>query len=180
MHTEAKGSVQTENTIESVWELCRQRMWKEAYRILGSRQDSEDAVMDAVERMIRNLHKIRFLSEDDLLALSVIYVRHTAIDIYNRNKSAPVAMEVLPEETSTDGPEERVMLSALEKQILALLAEMPAAMRDVLNLHMHFGFSIREIADALELSGTTVRVRLSRGRKWLREKLSEKGVDLYG
>jgi len=89
-------------------------------------------------------------------------------------------MEVLPEETSTDGPEERVMLSALEKQILALLAEMPAAMRDVLNLHMHFGFSIREIADALELSGTTVRVRLSRGRKWLREKLSEKGVDLYG
>ena len=40
--------------------------------------------------------------------------------------------------------------------------------------------SIGEIAESLGISGGTVRTRLSRGRKWLKEKLAEKGVDVHG
>lgn len=171
----------TEITLETIWELCRDRMWREAYRILGSRTDSEDAVMDAVERIARNIHKFRHLTEGELLALSAIYARHTAIDIYNRRKTGPVPVEdVNMEESAMEDPAESAILSDLEELIFRLLGEMPAAMRDVLNLHLHFGFSIGEIADALDISGGTVRTRLSRGRKWLKEKLAEKGVDVYG
>ena len=170
-----------EQTLEHIWNLCRRCMWQEAYKILGSRADSEDAVMDAVERMAKNLPKLRHREDNELIALSIIYTRHTAIDIYNRKKSGPVPVEDLTmEEASLADPAENTVAGDLEDMVYRLLGEMPAAMRDVLNLHMHFGLSIGEIADALGISGGTVRTRLSRGRKWLRERLAEKGVDVYG
>lgn len=171
----------TEVTLETVWNLCRERMWREAYRILGTRADSEDAVMDAVERIARNIHKFRHLTDGELLALSAIYTRHTAIDIYNRKKTGPVPVEdVNREETVMEDPADTTLLADLEDIICRLLGEMPAAMRDVLNLHLHYGLSIGEIAESLGISGGTVRTRLSRGRKWLKEKLAEKGVDVHG
>ena len=171
----------TETSLETVWNLCRERMWREAYRILGSRADSEDAVMDAIERIARNIHKFRHLEDGEIIALSVIYTRHTAIDIYNRKKTGPVPVEDADmEKADFTDPGQAAMLEDLEELIFRLLSEMPAAMRDVLNLHFHYGYSEREIADALNISGGTVRTRLSRGRKWLREKLAEKGVDVNG
>lgn len=171
----------TEMTLETVWNLCRDRMWREAWKILGSRTDSEDAVMDAVERIARNIHKFRHLEDGEIIALSVIYTRHTAIDIYNRKKTGPVPVEdVTMEEAFVPDPAEEAITGDLENMICRLLSEMPAAMRDVLNLHLHFGFSIGEIAESLGVSGGTVRTRLSRGRKWLKEKLAERGVDVYG
>ena len=171
----------TETSLETVWNLCRDRMWREAYRILGSRADSEDAVMDAIERIARNIRKFRHLEDGEIIALSVIYTRHTAIDIYNRKKTGPVPVEDTDmEKADWDDPARRTVLEDLEELIFRLLSEMPAAMRDVLNLHFHYGYSEREIAEALHISGGTVRTRLSRGRKWLKEKLAEKGVDVYG
>ena len=172
----------TEQTLETVWNLGRERMWQTAYRILGNRADSEDAVMDATERIARNIGKFRYLEDGEVIALAVIYTRHTAIDIYNRKKISPVPVEEITEEErgyDTD-PAEKAVLGDLEDLIYRLLSEMPSAMRDVLNLHLHYGFSIWEISDALGISGGTVRTRLSRGRKWLRDRLTEQGVDVYG
>ncbi|MBQ8401554.1 MAG: hypothetical protein IJX14_06450, partial [Clostridia bacterium] len=53
----------TEQTLETVWNLGRERMWQTAYRILGNRADSEDAVMDATERIARNIGKFRYLED---------------------------------------------------------------------------------------------------------------------
>ena len=171
----------TETSLETIWNLCRDRMWREAYKILGSRVDSEDAVMDAIERIARNIRKFRHLEDGEIIALSVIYTRHTAIDIYNRKKTGPVPVEDTDmEKADFTDPGQAAMLEDLEELIFRLLSEMPAAMRDVLNLHFHYGYSDREIAEALNLSGGTVRTRLSRGRRWLKEKLAEKGVDVYG
>lgn len=169
-------------TLETVWELCRERMWQTAYKILGNRADSEDAVMDATERIARNIQKFRQLEDGEVIALAVIYARHTAIDIYNRKKLAPVPVEEITEEEPIQeaDPAEKAVLGDLEDMICRLLSEMPSAMRDVLNLHVHYGFSIGEIAEALGIPGGTVRTRLSRGRKWLRERLTEQGVDVYG
>ncbi|MBQ8641558.1 MAG: sigma-70 family RNA polymerase sigma factor [Clostridia bacterium] len=169
-----------EQTLETIWQVCRERMWREAYKILGSRADSEDAVMDAVERIARNLHKFRYLEDGELIALSVIYTRHTAIDIYNRKKTDPVPVEDITMEETVEDPAEKAILGDLEDLICRLLPEMPEAMRDVLNLHLHYGLSIGEIAESLDISGGAVRTRLSRGRKWLKDRLAEKGVDVYG
>ncbi len=166
--------------MEHLWTLCRERMWREACRILRDPHEAEDAVMDAIERMTRHQKKLAACDDGELIALSVIYTRHTAIDIYNRRKKAPVPMEELTLTEVEPDPAEATTAGDLEDRIYRLLNEMPTAMRDVLNLHVHYSYSIGEIADALHITGGTVRTRLSRGRKWLKERLAEEGVEIYG
>lgn len=167
------------HTLESIWELCRETMWRTAYRILGNREDSEDAVMDAVVRMAKNIAKLEMLEDGELIALSLIYTRHTAIDIYNRKLREPIPVEKMEDPAEEDSdPAEISILGSLEDMVYRLLLEMPTGMRDVMNLSVHYGMGNREIAEALGLSEGTVRTRLSRGRKWLKAKLEEKGVML--
>lgn len=154
-------------------------MWCTAYRILGNREDSEDSVMDAVVRMAKNITKLEMLENGELIALSVIYTRHTAIDIFNRNSRRPIPVEEMDDPAEEDSdPREITILGDLEDIAYRLLLEMPAGMRDVMNLSIHYGMENREIAEALRLPEGTVRTRLSRGRKWLKKKLAEKGVML--
>lgn len=167
------------HTMDSIWELCQRTMWRTAYRILGNREDSEDAVMDAVVRMAKNITKLEMLEDGELIALSVIYTRHTAIDIFNRNSRRPIPVEEMDDPAEEDSdPQEITILGDLEDIVYRLLLEMPAGMRDVMNLSVHYGMENREIAEALRLPEGTVRTRLSRGRKWLKKKLTEKGVML--
>ena len=77
------------NPAEIVWEAAKGIMYNEAYSILRNRADSEDAVMEAMVRIIRSEEKFRPLGCNDMRALAVIYVRNTAIDIYNRNRKIP-------------------------------------------------------------------------------------------
>lgn len=167
------------HTMESIWELCQNIMWRTAYEVLGNREDSEDAVMDAVVRMAKNITKLEMLEDGELIALSVIYTRHTAIDIYNRNSRRPIPVEEMDDPAEEDSdPQEITILGDLEDIVYQMLLEMPAGMRDVMNLSVHYGMENREIAEALRLPEGTVRTRLSRGRKWLKKKLAEKGVML--
>ncbi len=167
-------------TMEHMWNLCRERMWREAYRILRDIPEAEDAVMDAIERMTRHFGKLRNLPDEELLALSVIYTRHTAIDLYNKRKKAPVPLEELTLTEIEPDPAEKAAAVDLEERIGRLLANMPAGMREVLQLHIHYGLDTSEIAEALHIKGGTVRTRLSRGRKWLKERLAEEGVVIHG
>lgn len=165
------------HTLADIWSLCQTAMWKTAWRILHDRADSEDAVMDAVERMAKNLPRLSSLPAEELISLSVIYTRHTAIDIYDRHRRDPIPVEAMedPADPDTD-PETLVMLGDTETFAYTLLCEMPDAMRDVMNLSVYYGMTNREIAQALALPEGTVRTRLSRGRAWLRQKLREKGM----
>ncbi len=166
-------------TLETIWALCQDPMWKTAYRILNKREDSEDAVMDAMVRMAKNLPKLAHLPDGDIVALSVIYTRHTAIDIYNRHRRDPIPVEEMDDPADDDADPVAIhILGDLEDFVYRQLLEMPSAMRDVMNLSVHYGMTNREIAEALHLSEGTVRTRLSRGRKWLRKQLEEKGVML--
>jgi len=174
---------ETEDILEKIWRVCKDTMWRQAWRILGSRADAEDALMDAMERIARNRHKFDRLQEGELIALARIYVRHTAIDIYNRRKNAPVLLEDQLEDADmaqAADPAESVLLDTLTEAVYGLLAEMPPAMRDVLQLHCRYELSAEEIAASLDLRTGTVRTRLSRARRWLKEKLAEKGMDVYG
>lgn len=135
--------------------------------------------MDAVVRMAKNITKLEMLEDGELIALSVIYTRHTAIDIFNRNSRRPIPVEEMDDPAEEDSdPQEITILGDLEDIAYRLLLEMPAGMRDVMNLSIHYGMENREIAEALRLPEGTVRTRLSRGRKWLKKKLMEKGVML--
>ena len=79
-----------------VWAEAKDAMYREACRILRNRPDAEDAVMDAMERIVKNESKFSGLGCNDSVALAVIYVRNTAIDLYRENQKRPLPVEELP------------------------------------------------------------------------------------
>ena len=162
-------------TSRTVWDCANGVMYRTAYEILGNRADAEDAVMDAMYRIVRNEKKFDGLAESDMRALAVIYVRRTAIDIYRKNRKRPYPMEELPENADiADSPEAVITAEDSADGLLLLIRQMPPSYRDVLLLRCRYGMNDREIADVLGIHGGTVRTRLSRARAWLKEKLAEK------
>ncbi|MBE6710896.1 MAG: sigma-70 family RNA polymerase sigma factor [Ruminococcaceae bacterium] len=163
------------NTARTVWECANGTMYRAAYEILGNRADAEDAVMDAMCRIVRNEDKFAGLADCDIRALAAIYARRTAIDIYRKNRRKPYPMDDLPEEMDfTDSPEAVVTAEDSAERLLRLIGQMPPSYRDVLLLRVRYGMSDREIAETLGIHGGTVRTRMSRARTWLEKKLAEK------
>lgn len=84
------------------------------------------------------------------------------------------------DESDTDFAEadDRIAAQGARAYLLDALARLPQHDRDVLVLIAWEDFSYGEVADALGIPAGTVRSRLSRARRALRELLSEKGNEL--
>lgn len=68
---------------------------------------------------------------------------------------------------------EGVPLPAAELSLLEQVANLPEKQRTVLHLHYYEGYSLREIAQILEVSVPAVKMRLKRGREALRKECVE-------
>lgn len=151
-----------------VWLWAKDAMLREALRILRNQADAEDAAGDAMERIVKNEAKFSSLSRNETVSLAVIYVRNTAINLYNANRRRPLPLEELPEEVDFSGsPEEETIAKDAEARLLALIEVMPPAYRDPLLLKVKYEMDIGEIAAVLGIRNGTVRTRLSRARSWL-------------
>lgn len=169
---------------EQIWKVSRGVMYHTAYNVLRDPTDTEDAVMDAMERICRNVSKFTDLPPERTRVLAMIYTRNAAIDLYRKRKRQPYPLgDWNPEDTPGAACGDAVLEVEgmfLTELIDRLLDEMPCAMRDVLMLRISFDYSDSEIASALGIRPGTVRTRLHRGREWLKSALSEKGVTVDG
>ena len=59
------------------------------------------------------------------------------------------------------------------KDLMKLIATMPAGFRTVFNLYAVEGFTHKDIGEMLGISETTSRTQLSRARTWLQNKIKE-------
>ena len=151
-----------------VWLWAKDAMLREALRILRNQTDAEDAVGDAMERIVKNESKFSVLNRNETVSLAVIYVRNTAINLYNANRRRPLPLEELPEDADFSGsPEEEAVAKDSADRLLALIEAMPPAYRDPLLLKVKYDMDIGQIAAVLGIRNGTVRTRLSRARSWL-------------
>ena len=163
---------------ELIWECARGLMYHTAYGILKNRTDAEDAMMDAMARIVKHEKKFTGLECNNMRALAVIYVRNTAIDLYNRNAKQPYPTDEFPTEyTEAPSPEEEVVGKDSAALLLAAIEKMPPSYRDVLLLAGKYGMSNGEIAEVLHLDNGTVRTRMSRARAILKETMKQNEGD---
>jgi RNA polymerase sigma-70 factor (ECF subfamily) len=171
-----RGKENSERPAERVWRQAKDVMLREARRILGNTADAEDAVMDAMERILKNEEKFLSLGCNETRALAVIYVRNTAIDLYNANAKRPLPFAELPEDVDTSaGPDEEAEAEDAAARLLRLIEAMPPSYRDVLLLRVHYEMTNEEIAAVLGLTSGTVRTRMSRAREWLKKQERRSG-----
>jgi len=142
------------------------------YRMLGQRQDAEDAAQETFVRVLKNLH--RWDQTRDfvpwLLAIAGNRCR-TALAARRRRPIAEPAVELLAD----DAPDERPGQHLAEEVHLAL-AELRAEYREAFVLFHEQELSYAEIAAAMDVPLGTVKTWVHRARREMIDYLRRRGA----
>lgn len=141
-----------------------------AYGILGNRTLAHDAVQEAFIEAHCCLASLR---EPEAFAGWLRRIVFKQCDRITRRKTPPLvpldAAFGLP--TTEAGPAELLERREFQRQVTAVIEELPEAQRVVISLFYLSGYSQREVAELLELSTSQVNNRLHSARKQLKERM---------
>lgn len=160
-------------------------MYSVAYGVLKHRQDAEDAVNDAMCKIMKYLSKFEQTADETVCNMVVIciksIVRNKAIDKYNKKKRlAEHEVDcrykdeasdefVLPDfEDEAFALEDMVIRKEECKIVRNALLTLTEDMQNAINLVYMCGYSCVEAADFLGISDAAVRARLFKARRKLK------------
>src|SRR5262245_11435484 len=153
-------------------------LYRFCLRMTGNRAESEDLVQDVFMRMLK--HRESFKPDTGFTPWMFRIARNVAVDSLRRSSRAPQAepdLDVRP--ADQPGSDERVVEREQTGLLRRALLELPPDRREVLLLSRYEMKSYEEVAEALGVSVGTVKTRVHRAIKQLRELyqgLQEKGV----
>jgi RNA polymerase sigma-70 factor, ECF subfamily len=160
-------------------EMYKDKIYHLAYRMLGNRQEAEDAVQETFLKLYTNLHRY----DDNLKFSTWLYRIGTNLCIDRlRKKRAVYSLDaevdggegadyyaLMPSDEDT--PEKQVILSETQMQIRHAIDTLPEKYKSVVVLRYLNDLSLQEISEVLNMPVTTVKTRVHRGREYLRKKL---------
>ena len=166
-------------TWDEVAERYGRKIYTIAYRLTGDPDEAKDLAQDVFVRVYRNLDKYQPGTFDGWLYR---VTKNLFLDRVRRRRR--VRMEALPDEDWREpaedgpGPAEHLERGLLRGDIEAAILDLPPTFRTAVVLCDVQGLSYDEIADATGWPLGTVRSRIHRGRKQLRQALgSREGRD---
>lgn len=145
-----------------------------AMRYLKNGADAEDVVQESFIKAFQKLHQ--FKGEVTFGAWLKRIVINKSIDFLKAKKQQTVALDENYLQVSEDEDwtiENDITLD----QVKSAIAKLPDKYRYVVMMFLIEGFDHREIAQVLQLTETTSRTRLLRGKAYLKELLKDK---VYG
>lgn len=138
-----------------------QQLYRIAKSILRNDEDCADATQEAVARGFASLHTLK---QDRYAQTWLIRILIHECYRISRGRGRTVSLDS-EEYVEAPAPESDSDYSDLYEA----LSRLPADMRIVLELYYFEGYSIREIADILQLAVGTVKSRMSRARDQLKK-----------
>lgn len=156
------------------------RLYRLAYRFTGSRHDAEDLVQSLLVKLVTQEAR---LAAVDLpgpwmaRALYHLYVDHTR----RRSRTEAALGQPVTDTDFIDGladevaesPEQAAERQLLRRRLRAALAQLPVEQRALIAWHDMEGYTLDELALALDVPLGTLKSRLHRGRASLRRHLME-------
>src|SRR5437899_2850519 len=145
------------------FEQHRPHLARVAYRMLGSRSESEDAVQEAWLRLNRSDAS----SVDNLAGWLTTVVARVCLDMLRARRHEELVPE--PIVTIDEGPEEEALLAdSVGIALLVVLETLTPAERLAFVLHDMFAVPFDEIAEILERTPASARQLASRARRRVR------------
>src|SRR5438128_3882161 len=145
-----------------------------AYRLSGNHADADDLTQEALIRAFESLHRYH----RDLPFINWLYriMVNLHIDEVRRRKRTPTesvdAMPALCEIADPDSdPAEQVLSREIDGSIQEALQSLPVDFRTAVTLCDVEGFSYEEISEIMGCPIGTVRSRVHRGHKLLKQRL---------
>ncbi|MDO4260845.1 MAG: RNA polymerase sigma factor [Eubacteriales bacterium] len=151
-------------SVEILVENYRSNLYAAAFNVCKNAQDAEDVVQDTFIQYISQ--KKDFESEQHIRA----WLIRVAINKAKNKNNAFFRRNVLPLE---EYMETLTFESEESSDLFENVMKLPEKYRIVIHLFYYEDYSVNEIADILKVSPGNVKVRLSRGRRILRDALKE-------
>lgn len=147
----------------------RDRLYRAAYALCGSREDAEDLVQETYASVLK---RTRFVRRHDDLAYLTQVLRNTWVSTYRTKARRP---QTVPFDESVDfviDPGADPALSLVElRTIYAAIHELSPVLRDTLIAVDVIGLSYRQAAIALDTAEGTIMSRLYRARDQVAQRL---------
>jgi RNA polymerase sigma-70 factor (ECF subfamily) len=160
---DAAVEVRTQGEIERIYREQAPRLWRSLVAFTGDREVANDAVAEAFAQVLARGDAVR---DPERWVWRAAY-RIAAGQLKARRNDPP--SHGATTDTSPDATEE-------EADLMAALAKLPSRQRAALVLHYLADLPNQEIARALGITTSTVRVHLMQGRRRLRDLLGDPDV----
>ena len=151
-------------SLEELIELHQKSLYAAAFSVCRNIDDANDAVQDTFIQYYTS--KKQFHDGEHLKAWLLRVAINRAKDIsgssWKRNR---ISIEDCTNELPFENREEHALFEEVMK--------LPEKYREVIHLYYYEDLSAREIARILRITGGSVKMRLSRGRSFLRNVLKE-------
>lgn len=126
--------------VAELYTRCQPAMQRRALSILKNESDAEEAVHEAILRVIRHLEKVRMIPRDEVLYYLVTVTETASIDLYRkrqRESRATIGNENgWAEHLTDDNTAEQTMLRLEQRELLErCLAHLPQREIDLLNYY---------------------------------------------
>lgn len=151
-------------SLELLIERYQKNLFAAAYNVCANAQDAEDVVQDTFIQYYST--NKQFNDEEHIKAWLLRVAINKAKDVTRRFRwKNTVSLEDL----STDIPFEDPEVETFFDEVMKL----PEKYRVAIHLFYYEDMAVKDIADCLQISEGSVKMRLSRGRDLLKERLTE-------
>ena len=178
-----------ERAYRELVESHRGELHAHCYRMLGSVDDAEDALQDAMLRAWRGLP--RFAGRSSVRSWLYRIATNACLDLIDRRPKRTTPIDFGPSADPHEGPGQPLMESvwvepypdgpdasyeereSVELAFVAALQNLPARQRASLILSEVLGFSAREVAESLETTVASVNSAIQRARKSVDDRMPD-------
>ncbi len=144
-------------------------------RVLGRREEAEEAAQDVFLKVHRMLHSYGEKSKFSTWLYTIAY--RSAIDTARRRKAASVSLDtdenyIQVEDDSRDNPDEKMRRKDLSEQLAAAIERLKPEDATVITLFYLHEQSVAEVAEVTGLTVSNIKTKLHRLRETLRQQLA--------
>ncbi|MCQ2142447.1 MAG: sigma-70 family RNA polymerase sigma factor [Bacteroidales bacterium] len=156
---------------KEVFDLLAPIMFSVCLRYSGNRETAEDILQDGFVTLFSKIDSYKGDGSFEGWARK-IFVNTALMEL--RKKDALKMSEELDSARSLSAPTSSQIEDIGYKELMELIAGLPAGFRTVFNMYVIEGYSHKEIAETLGITEVTSRSQLNRARAWLQARIAEK------
>lgn len=163
---------------ERAYNKYRGKMLARAYSIIGNYHDAEEAVSNAFFIIAKNFAKLKKRSAQERAAYYNVVTKNCSYDILRkqeRRNEVPLPEDEEFIDQSSD-VSDQVLYDFGYERVVEAIRSMPDIYAEALYMQNVTGLSTREIALTVGETEETIRKRLERARKKLRDILEKQGI----
>lgn len=152
----------------NLYEQCRKAMYYQALDILHDHGEAEDAVHDALLKLMGRIPALRKLPKSQILPYALTATKTTAIDRWRSRNKVHVGVNdcISDYESSAAEEHEKAFINMERVDILSRgLEKLSESDRDILKYRYLLDMGDEEIARVLGIKPSSVRMYLTRARK---------------